>query len=97
MIKFFRFYHIFKISRIVVNAKALSIMRYQVDINTEQNMKSICRAAVAQWTHFDITELCLILQLSSKISPEISYKLILLPNSNKFSFKFSNKIFENFF
>ena len=36
----------------VVNAKALSIMRYQDDIriNTEHNMKSICRAAVAQWT-----------------------------------------------
>ena len=29
--------------------KALSIMRYQDDINTEHNMKSICRAAVAQW------------------------------------------------
>ena len=25
-------------------------MRYQDDINTEHNMKSICRAAVAQWT-----------------------------------------------
>ena len=34
----------------VVNAKALSIMRYQDDINTEHNMKSIGRAAVAQWT-----------------------------------------------
>ena len=34
----------------VVNAKALSIMRYQDDINTEHNMKSICRPAVAQWT-----------------------------------------------
>ena len=37
-------------SQIVVNAKALSIMRCQDDINTEQNMKSIGRAAVAQWT-----------------------------------------------
>ena len=36
--------------QIVVNAKALSIMRYQDDINTEHNMKSIGRAAVAQWT-----------------------------------------------
>ena len=36
--------------RFVVNAKALSIMRYQDDINTEHNMKSIGRAAVAQWT-----------------------------------------------
>ena len=34
----------------VVNAKALSIMRYQDDINTEHNMKSIGRTAVAQWT-----------------------------------------------
>ena len=34
----------------VVNAKALSITRYQDDINTEHNMKSMCRAAVAQWT-----------------------------------------------
>ena len=25
-------------------------MRYQDDINTEHNMKSICRAAVAHWT-----------------------------------------------
>ena len=25
-------------------------MRYQDDINTEHNVKSICRAAVAQWT-----------------------------------------------
>ena len=25
-------------------------MRYQDDINTEHNMKSICRPAVAQWT-----------------------------------------------
>ena len=25
-------------------------MRYQNDINTEHNMKSICRAAVAHWT-----------------------------------------------
>ena len=25
-------------------------MRFQDDINTEHNMKSICRAAVAQWT-----------------------------------------------
>ena len=33
-----------------MNAIALSIMRYQDDINTEHNMKSICRAAVAQWT-----------------------------------------------
>ena len=33
-----------------MKAKALSIMRYQDDINTEHNMKSICRAAVAQWT-----------------------------------------------
>ena len=35
---------------IVVNAKALSIMRYQDDINTEHNIKSIGRVAVAQWT-----------------------------------------------
>ena len=34
----------------VMNAKALSVMRYQDDINTEHNMKSVCRAAVAQWT-----------------------------------------------
>ena len=34
----------------VVNAKALSIMRCQEDINTEHNIKSIGRAAVAQWT-----------------------------------------------
>ena len=33
-----------------MNAKALSIMRYQNDINTEHNMKSVCRAAVAQCT-----------------------------------------------
>ena len=33
-----------------MNVKALSIMRYQNDINTEHNMKSICRAAMAQWT-----------------------------------------------
>ena len=33
-----------------MNAKALSIMRCQDDINTEHNMKSIGRAAVAQWT-----------------------------------------------
>ena len=33
-----------------MNAKALSIMRCQDDINTEHNMKSICRAAVAQWS-----------------------------------------------
>ena len=33
-----------------MNAKALSIIRYQDDINTEHNMKSIGRAAVAQWT-----------------------------------------------
>ena len=31
-----------------MNAKALSIMRYQDNTNTEHNMKSICRAAVAQ-------------------------------------------------
>ena len=29
---------------------ALSIIRYQDDINTEHNMKSIGGAAVAQWT-----------------------------------------------
>ena len=34
---------------VVVNAKALSIVRYQDDINTEHNMKTVCRAAVAQW------------------------------------------------
>ena len=36
----------------VMKAKALSIMRYQDDIYeyTEHNMKSICRATVAQWT-----------------------------------------------
>ena len=34
----------------VINAKALSIMRYQDDIYTEHNMKTVCRAAVAQWT-----------------------------------------------
>ena len=33
-----------------MNADALSIMRYQDDINTEHNMKSVGRAAVAQWT-----------------------------------------------
>ena len=33
-----------------MNAKALSIMRCQDDINTEHNMKSIGRAAMAQWT-----------------------------------------------
>ena len=33
-----------------MNAKAQSIMRYRDDINTEHNMKSIGRAAVAQWT-----------------------------------------------
>ena len=33
-----------------MNAKALSIMRCQDDIHTEHNMKSICRATVAQWT-----------------------------------------------
>ena len=33
-----------------MNAKALSIMRYQDDINTEHSMKLICRATVAQWT-----------------------------------------------
>ena len=32
-----------------MNAKALSIMRYQDDIYTEHNMKTGCRAAVAQW------------------------------------------------
>ena len=31
-------------------AKALSIMRYPDDINTEHNMKSICHAAVTQLT-----------------------------------------------
>ena len=30
--------------------KALYVMRYQDDINTEHNMKSVCRAAVAHWT-----------------------------------------------
>ena len=34
----------------VVNGKLLSIMRCLDDINTEHNMKSIGRAAVAQWT-----------------------------------------------
>ena len=34
----------------VVNAKALFIMRCSEDINTQHNMKSIGRAAVAQWT-----------------------------------------------
>ena len=38
------------LQREVVNAKALSIMRSQDDINTEHNMKSICRVAVAHWT-----------------------------------------------
>ena len=33
-----------------MNAKVLSIMRCQDDINTEHNMKSIGRATVAQWT-----------------------------------------------
>ena len=33
---------------IVMNAKALSIMRYQNDINTEHNMKSIYRAGAAE-------------------------------------------------
>ena len=33
-----------------MNADAPSIMRYQDDINTEHNMKSVGRAAVAQWT-----------------------------------------------
>ena len=33
-----------------MNTKAQSIMRYQGDINTEHNMKSIGCAAVAQWT-----------------------------------------------
>ena len=37
--------------RIINVAKALSIMRCQDDINTEHNMKSIGRAAVAQWTN----------------------------------------------
>ena len=32
-----------------MNAKALSIVRYQNDIYTEHNMKTVCRAAVAQW------------------------------------------------
>jgi hypothetical protein len=32
-----------------MNAKALSVMRYQGDINTKHNMKSVCRAAVSQW------------------------------------------------
>ena len=32
---------------VMMNAKALSIMRYQDDINTEHNMKSTCRAVVA--------------------------------------------------
>ena len=32
-----------------MNAKTLSMMRYQDDINTEHNMKSVFRAAVAQW------------------------------------------------
>ena len=31
-------------------ALSTCIMRYQDDINTEHNMKSIGRAAVAQWT-----------------------------------------------
>ena len=34
----------------VMNGKVLSVMHYQDDINTEHNMKSVCRAAVAQWT-----------------------------------------------
>ena len=34
----------------VMNANARSIMCYQDDINTEHNMNSISRAAVAQWT-----------------------------------------------
>ena len=34
----------------VMNAKALSKMLYQNDINSEHNIKSMCRAAVAQWT-----------------------------------------------
>ena len=29
--------------------KALSIMRYEDDIYTEHNMKTVCREAVAQW------------------------------------------------
>ena len=33
-----------------MNAIVLSIMRYEDDINTEHNMKSMGRAAVAQWT-----------------------------------------------
>ena len=32
-----------------MNVKALSIMLYHDNINTEHNMKSICHAAVAQW------------------------------------------------
>ena len=38
------------LNQYVMNAKVLSIMRYQEDVNTEHNKKSICRAAVlAQW------------------------------------------------
>ena len=41
-----------------MNAKALAIMRYQDGINTEHNMKSICRAAVVSgqsaWLAIDI-------------------------------------------
>ena len=33
-----------------MNATALSVVRYQDDINTEHNLKSVCRAAVAMWT-----------------------------------------------
>ena len=36
--------------RLTMKAKALYLIRYQDDINTEHNMKSVCRAAVAQWT-----------------------------------------------
>ena len=40
-----------------MNPKELStsIMRYQDDINTEHNIKSICRAAVAHWTRTGLT------------------------------------------
>ena len=34
----------------VVTAKALSITIYQDDMYTEHGMKTVCRAAVAQWT-----------------------------------------------
>ena len=39
----------------VMNAKALSIMLSEDDINTEQNIKSIWSAAVAQWTRLTRT------------------------------------------